>query len=57
VARINDPPDPLLLSLGVVGLAAQWVQGRGWEVRLLWTRGVSPVAIGSPDFCPGPVTG
>jgi putative ABC transport system permease protein len=32
--------------LGVVGLAAQWVQRRGSEVRLLWTRGVSPVAIG-----------
>ncbi|MBE1465542.1 hypothetical protein [Kibdelosporangium phytohabitans] len=32
--------------LGVVGLAAQWVQRRGAEVRLLWTRGVSPRAIG-----------
>jgi putative ABC transport system permease protein len=32
--------------LGVVGLAAQWVQRRGAEIRLLWTRGVSPAAIG-----------
>jgi putative ABC transport system permease protein len=32
--------------LGVVGLASQWVQRRGSEVRLLWTRGVSPAAIG-----------
>jgi putative ABC transport system permease protein len=32
--------------LGVVGLASQWVQRRGAEVRLLWTRGVSPAAIG-----------
>ncbi|WP_143230604.1 hypothetical protein [Actinosynnema sp. ALI-1.44] len=32
--------------LGVVGLAAQWVQRRGAEVRLLWTRGVSSPAIG-----------
>ncbi|NRN64742.1 ABC transporter permease [Kibdelosporangium sp. 4NS15] len=32
--------------LGVVGLAAQWIQRRGAEVRLLWTRGVSAQAIG-----------
>ncbi|GAB3909862.1 hypothetical protein GCM10029964_112340 [Kibdelosporangium lantanae] len=32
--------------LGVIGLAAQWTQRRGTEVRLLWTRGVSPAAIG-----------
>lgn len=32
--------------LGVVGLATQWMQRRSAEVRLLWTRGVSPQAIG-----------
>ncbi|WP_132112081.1 hypothetical protein [Actinocrispum wychmicini] len=32
--------------LGVIGLAAQWIQRRGAEVRLLWTRGVGPAAIG-----------
>jgi putative ABC transport system permease protein len=33
--------------LGVIGLAAQWIQRRGAEVRLLWTRGASPAAIGA----------
>lgn len=32
--------------LGVIGLAVQWIQRRGAEVRLLWTRGVGPAAIG-----------
>nr|WP_157529192.1 FtsX-like permease family protein [Kibdelosporangium sp. MJ126-NF4] len=32
--------------LGVIGLATQWAQRRGAEIRLLWTRGVSPQAIG-----------
>jgi putative ABC transport system permease protein len=32
--------------LGVIGLASQWTQRRGTEVRLLWTRGVRPAAIG-----------
>ncbi|HEY0640829.1 MAG TPA: hypothetical protein VGD67_24625, partial [Pseudonocardiaceae bacterium] len=37
----------LLIGLGaVVGLARQWVLRRHAEVRLLWTRGVPPAAIG-----------
>ncbi|MBP2322780.1 putative ABC transport system permease protein [Kibdelosporangium banguiense] len=32
--------------LGVIGLASQWLQRRSAEVRLLWTRGVHPAAIG-----------
>ena len=37
----------LLVGLcAVVGLARQWLHRRGPEVRLLWTRGVSPAALG-----------
>jgi len=37
----------LLVGLGAVfGLARQWLQRRRPEVRLLWTRGVAPAALG-----------
>lgn len=36
----------LLVGLaGVVGLAAQWLQRRYGEIRLLWVRGCSPAAL------------